>query len=126
MARHQNEQRIGIALQHLAMRDRVALVDLTAFAIFDVAGPGALDYVEYLAVNKMDVPVGRSVYTPLLNHRGTYESDLTVTRTGPDEFLLVSSSATTVADTGAASVRAPSTSHFWPMNGRSMAAIAWG
>ena len=27
-------------------------------------------------------PVGRSVYTPFLNERGTYEADLTVTRTG--------------------------------------------
>ena len=38
------------------------------------------------------------VYTPLLNRRGTYEADLTVTRTGAEEFLLVSSSATTVRD----------------------------
>ena len=34
----------------------------------------------------------------LLNRRGTYESDLTVTRLGDEEFLLVSSSATTVRD----------------------------
>jgi 4-methylaminobutanoate oxidase (formaldehyde-forming) len=46
----------------------------------------------------VDVPVGSAVYTPLLNRRGTYESDLTVTRTAGDEFLLVSSSATTVRD----------------------------
>ncbi|MCA9972791.1 MAG: aminomethyltransferase family protein, partial [Anaerolineales bacterium] len=78
-----------INAEHLAMRDRVALVDLTAFAIFDVAGPGALDYVEYLAVNKMDVPVGRSVYTPLLNPHGGFKADLTITRTAPDSFRVV-------------------------------------
>jgi len=44
------------------------------------------------------VPVGHCVYTPLLNGRGTYEADLTVTRTGPDTFVMVSSSATTVRD----------------------------
>ncbi len=38
------------------------------------------------------------MYTPFLNARGTYEADLTVTRTGPISFLLVSSSATTVRD----------------------------
>jgi 4-methylaminobutanoate oxidase (formaldehyde-forming) len=38
------------------------------------------------------------VYTGLLNQRGTYESDLTVTRIGPEEFLLVSSAATTERD----------------------------
>ncbi|MDN5856828.1 MAG: aminomethyltransferase family protein, partial [Actinomycetia bacterium] len=41
---------------------------------------------------------GRSVYTGLLNERGTYESDLTVTRTGPHTYLLISSSATTERD----------------------------
>jgi glycine cleavage system aminomethyltransferase T len=46
----------------------------------------------------VDVEVGRAVYTPFLNRRGTYESDLTVTRTGEQEFLLVSSSATTERD----------------------------
>ena len=44
------------------------------------------------------MPLGAAVYTPLLNRRGAYESDLTVTRTGEQEFLLVSSSATTVRD----------------------------
>ena len=32
-----------INAEHLAMRDRAAMFDLTAFVIFDVAGPGALD-----------------------------------------------------------------------------------
>jgi len=38
------------------------------------------------------------VYTGLLNSRGTYESDLTVTRLSPTEYFLVSSSATTERD----------------------------
>jgi 4-methylaminobutanoate oxidase (formaldehyde-forming) len=44
------------------------------------------------------VPPGRVVYTGMLNGAGRYESDLTVTRLSPDEFLLVSSSATTERD----------------------------
>ena len=32
-----------INAEHLAMRDRAAMFDLTAFCIFDVVGPGALD-----------------------------------------------------------------------------------
>ncbi len=53
--------------EHLAMRERVALVDLAAFAIFDVTGPGALAYLQGLVVNQVDVPIGRVIYTPLLN-----------------------------------------------------------
>ncbi len=63
-----------------------------------MSGPGALAAMQWICANDVDVPVGRCVYTPLLNSRGTYESDLTVTRTGADELLLVSSSATTVRD----------------------------
>ncbi|MFW6091738.1 MAG: FAD-dependent oxidoreductase, partial [Actinomycetota bacterium] len=52
--------------EHLAMRDRVAMIDLTAFAQFDVTGPGALDYLERMAMARVDRPVGRVVYTPIL------------------------------------------------------------
>ena len=46
----------------------------------------------------VDVAVGQAVYTPWLNARGAYESDVTVTRVGAEEFLVVSSAATTVRD----------------------------
>lgn len=79
-----------ITAEHLAMRDRVAMVDLTAFAIFDVSGPGALDYIQKMAVNQMNVPVGRAVYTPLLAPNGGFKADLTIMRTGDDSFRIVS------------------------------------
>ena len=37
------------------MRDRAGYTDLTAFAIFDVTGPGALDVVQRVAMRQMDV-----------------------------------------------------------------------
>jgi glycine/D-amino acid oxidase-like deaminating enzyme len=54
-----------INAEHLAMRDRAGMVDLTAFAHFDIVGPGALEAVQAVAVRQMDVPTGRVVYTPL-------------------------------------------------------------
>lgn len=78
-----------ISAEHLAMRDRVAIVDLTAFAIFDVVGPGALDYIQKIAVNQMDVATGRGVYTPLLNQHGGFKADLTIIRRDEDEFRIV-------------------------------------
>jgi glycine cleavage system aminomethyltransferase T len=78
-----------ITAEHLAMRDRVAMVDLTAFAIFDIAGPGALDYVQKMAVNQMNTRVGNAVYTPLLNANGGFKADLTIMRTGEDSFRVV-------------------------------------
>ena len=80
--------------EHLAMRDRVGLVDISAFAIFDVSGPGALPYVQRMAVAEMDVPVGRVVYTSLLNERGGIKADLTIMRLGDDFFRVVTGGAT--------------------------------
>jgi len=71
------------------MRDRVGLVDLAAFAIFDVEGPGACAYLDGLAVSPVDVPVGRVVYTPLLNDRGGIVADLTIIRLAHDRYRVV-------------------------------------
>ena len=72
------------------MRERVGMVDLTAFCQFDVTGPGALDGLQCLAVNQLDVPVGKAVYTPLLTPDGGFRGDLTIQRLGPEHFRIVS------------------------------------
>ncbi len=47
-----------INAEHLAMRERAAMFDLTAFCVFDVVGPGALDCVQTVAARQMNVPDG--------------------------------------------------------------------
>jgi glycine cleavage system aminomethyltransferase T/glycine/D-amino acid oxidase-like deaminating enzyme len=78
-----------INAEHLAMRDRAAMIDLTAFAIFDVTGPGALDVVQNVAMRQMDVPTGRVVYTPILTPSGGFKQDLTIMRLADDAFRVV-------------------------------------
>ena len=78
-----------ISAEHLAMRERVGMIDLSAFAVFDATGPGALEYIQRLAVAQMDVAPGKAVYTPLLNHAGRMKSDLTITRLAEDSFRIV-------------------------------------
>ena len=75
--------------EHLAMRDRVGLVDLTAFAIFDITGPGVVDYMQTMTVNQVDRPVGSAIYTPLLTEQGGFRSDLTVMRMGEHHYRVV-------------------------------------
>jgi glycine cleavage system aminomethyltransferase T/glycine/D-amino acid oxidase-like deaminating enzyme len=87
-----------INAEHLAMRDRAGIVDLTAFAIFDIAGPGALECVQGLAVRQMDVPVGRVVYTPILAPGGGFKADLTIMRLGDQLFRVVTGGAHGAAD----------------------------
>jgi glycine cleavage system aminomethyltransferase T/glycine/D-amino acid oxidase-like deaminating enzyme len=78
-----------INAEHLAMRDRVAMIDLTAFAKFDVTGPGACAFLQKMAVFQMDVPIGRVVYTNFLNEAGGIKSDLTIQRLGPENYRVV-------------------------------------
>lgn len=78
-----------INAEHLHMREHVAMVDLAPFVVFDVTGPGTLDYLQSLAVNQCDVAVGKSVYTPLLDVNGGFRTDLTMMRLGKDHFRVI-------------------------------------
>ena len=87
-----------INAEHLAMREHCGIVDLSAFAIFDVTGPGALNTVQSLAVAQLDVKSGRVVYTSLLNEAGGFVADLTIMRLGPQRFRVVTGGATGMMD----------------------------
>jgi glycine cleavage system aminomethyltransferase T/glycine/D-amino acid oxidase-like deaminating enzyme len=87
-----------INAEHLAMRDACALIDLSAFAVFDIAGPGALAGVQTVAVAQLDVRPGRVVYTSLLDQRGGFRGDLTIMRLAPSRFRVVTGGATGMAD----------------------------
>jgi glycine cleavage system aminomethyltransferase T/glycine/D-amino acid oxidase-like deaminating enzyme len=81
-----------------AARTRVALFDQTSFSKYLMVGPDAEQVLQWLCTADIAVPPGRTVYTGMLNARGTYEADITVTRLSAHEFLLVSSAATTERD----------------------------
>ncbi|MGO9080570.1 MAG: GcvT family protein [Streptosporangiaceae bacterium] len=87
-----------INAEHLAMREHCGLVDLTAFAIFEITGPGALAAVQSLAVAQLDVPPGKVVYTSLLDEAGGFRADLTIMRLGPQRFRIVTGGATGMMD----------------------------
>jgi glycine cleavage system aminomethyltransferase T/glycine/D-amino acid oxidase-like deaminating enzyme len=81
-----------------ATRQAVAVFDQTSFSKYLVTGPDAEAALQWLCTNDVGVAPGRTVYTGMLNDRGSYESDLTVTRLSREEFLLVASAATTERD----------------------------
>ena len=84
--------------EHLAMRDRAALIDLSAFHILDVVGPGSLAYLQRIALAQMDVAVGRVVYTPILAPNGGFKADLTIMRLAPEHWRIVTGGAHGMAD----------------------------
>ena len=87
-----------INAEHLQMRETAGVVDLSAFALFDITGPSALSVVQKCAVRQMDVAVGRVVYTPVLGENGGFKSDLTIMRLGKDHFRVVTGGAHGMAD----------------------------
>ena len=80
------------------MEHGTALIDLSPFGKFDITGPDALAFVQYVATAQMDVAIGRAVYTPVLNARGGVEADVTLLRLGIDHFRMVSGAATRQKD----------------------------
>ncbi|MEM9497129.1 MAG: FAD-dependent oxidoreductase [Pseudomonadota bacterium] len=71
-----------------AVRNRVALSDLSAFAKFRIEGPGAEAWLDAICANRMP-RVGRTCLTLLLNRKGTIEGEATIARVGPDQFYFV-------------------------------------
>ena len=83
----------AIGAEALATRQAAALFDETSFAKIEIAGPGALAFLQHLAANDLDRPVGRVTYTQMLNRRGGIECDFTVTRLAEDRFWIVTGTA---------------------------------
>jgi 4-methylaminobutanoate oxidase (formaldehyde-forming) len=83
----------AVAVECRAIRQNVALIDMSSFAKFDIIGPDALALLQRLCTSNMDKPVGAVIYTQMCNVRGGIEADVTVCRIGQDEFFLVTGSA---------------------------------
>ena len=81
-----------------ACRDDVVVFDQTSFAKFVLKGRDALAVLQRLCANEIDVPVGKMVYTAMLNQRGGFESDLTITRLARDTFFILTGSGQATRD----------------------------
>ena len=81
------------ALECEATRRRVALYDQSSFAKFMVTGPDAMAVLNRIGSADVDTPIGKVCYSQWLNERGGIEADLTVTRTGHEEFMVVTGAA---------------------------------
>ncbi|WP_420640166.1 FAD-dependent oxidoreductase [Candidatus Poriferisocius sp.] len=78
-----------VAEECRAVRERVGILDSTAFAKFDLVGPDAAEVIDRLTTNT--VPgVGRISLSYLLTPTGRLEGEATITRLADDYFYLVS------------------------------------
>ena len=84
--------------EHRAVREAVGLFDMSSFAKIRVEGRDALDVLQKVSGNNVDVAPGRIVYTQWLNPSGGITADLTVTRLSETSFIVITSAATGVRD----------------------------
>jgi glycine cleavage system aminomethyltransferase T/glycine/D-amino acid oxidase-like deaminating enzyme len=87
-----------VAEEHRACRERVALFDMSSFAKLLVKGQDAHTLLDRLVANVVPTEPGRTVYTGMLNERGGYESDFTITCLDTGEYMVVTGSAQAVRD----------------------------
>ncbi len=86
--------------EHRHVRENVGIFDQSSFAKYDISGPDAQRALDWICANDVNKPVGRLIYTQLLNTRGGIEADLTVTRLGEEKFYVVTGTGFRIHDLG--------------------------
>jgi dimethylglycine dehydrogenase len=72
------------------VHENVGLQDMSAFAKFEVSGPGAERWLDAILTNKIPKAVNRVSLTYLLTKQGGVRAEFTLTRIGRDRFYLIS------------------------------------
>ncbi|MEM9319739.1 MAG: FAD-dependent oxidoreductase [Pseudomonadota bacterium] len=78
-----------IAEEVRAVRERVGLMDVTAFSKVLIEGRDAYALLDRLTANRMPQKQGSITLTHMLNRRGRIELETTIVRLGTDRFYLV-------------------------------------
>ncbi len=78
-----------VAAEHLAVREKVGVGDVSMMSKFLVQGRDVAQVLDRLSANDVAGAVGRVVYTQWLNDAGGIDADLTVTRLGTATFMVV-------------------------------------
>ncbi len=78
-----------VALEVKAVRERVGVMDISAFTKVELSGSDAEAYLDRLVANRLPAKVGGIALTHMLNRRGRIELELTVVRLAEDRFYLV-------------------------------------
>jgi aminomethyltransferase len=80
----------GLSTEHVAVRTRAGIFDVSHMGEIEIAGKDALAAVQRISSNDASkLQVGQAQYSGLLTAEGTFVDDLLVYRLAPAHFLLV-------------------------------------
>jgi aminomethyltransferase len=89
----------GIVEEHLAVRQKAGLFDVSHMGEIIIEGKDALNFVQYLTPNDAGrLAIDQAQYTALTTPRGTFVDDLLVYCLAPDKYLLVVNAANSDKD----------------------------
>ena len=74
-----------------AARDSAIILDQTSFGKHLIKGNDSLSFLQRTCSSNVDVPIGKIIYTHMLNNKGGIETDITINRRAEKEFLIISS-----------------------------------
>ena len=84
----------GINEEHITVREKVGVFDVSHMGEFWVSGPSAFRYLQYITSNDVSVLYdGKVQYSCFPNGRGGIVDDLLVYRFNPEKYLLVVNAA---------------------------------
>jgi len=89
---------VAVDREYAHTTSKATIFDVSSFAKFVVQGAGAEFLMNHVFGGDMSCPIGKTVYTPMVNEHGGYESDCTVTRVGAEEWYVVSPTAHATRD----------------------------
>ncbi|MEM8732532.1 MAG: FAD-dependent oxidoreductase, partial [Pseudomonadota bacterium] len=72
-----------------AVRERVGIMDISAFTKVEISGPDAAALLDRLVANKLPAKVGGIALTHMLDRRGRIVLETTVVRVGEERYYLV-------------------------------------
>src|SRR3954466_9317154 len=89
----------GVSTEHLAVRTRAGVFDVSHMGEIEIAGKDALAAVQRISSNDATrLKVGQIQYSGLLTPAGTFLDDMLVMRMAPNHFMLVVNAANTAKD----------------------------
>jgi aminomethyltransferase len=89
----------GLIAEHMAVRTRVGIFDVSHMGEIQLRGPEALDAVQFVSMNDASkLAEGQAHYSALLTPQGTFVDDILVYKLSPNDYLLVVNAGTRPKD----------------------------
>ena len=89
----------GLIAEHMAVRTKVGLFDVSHMGDIQLRGPGSLDAVQHITMNDVSkLQEGQAQYSAMLYPEGTFVDDVIVHKLSPNDYLIVINAGTREKD----------------------------